>query len=272
MKRLWFLMNRNKKSLCGRTVPHKVNLEWWNKTDNLGDYLATVIYDWMTKQYGIEKEKRVPKAVHLLTVGSLISMGSFDAVVWGTGLHNVKAIDVLKRQHAYRKYDIRAVRGPLTRQALLDAGFQCPSVYGDPAILMPRIFMPDMEKKYEVSVILHMSQEGQPRIEGVHYINIRTTDYKTFIQEVAASKKIVSGSLHGIILAESYGVPAVFYQNGMHVEMMKYRDWYASTGNRQMQAADSIEEAIQMEPLPLPDLSRMQQAIYEAFPADLWES
>lgn len=269
---LIYRLRRNKRTLAGETaVSNQINLEWWSKTDNLGDYLAGVIYDWVTEYYGLDRKQRVSATKHLLTVGSLISMGGFDATVWGSGIHCVESVRGLRKQSEYRKYDIRAVRGPVTRMALMSAGFSCPEVYGDPAILMPKIYNRESKKRYEVSVILHMSQTDLPKLENVHYIDIRTTDYKAFIDEILASEKVISSSLHGIILAESYGVPAIFCSGGMKREMMKFIDWYFSTGRLNICTADTVEEAMEMEPMPLPNLESMQQAILEAFPKDLWE-
>ena len=58
-------------------------------------------------------------------------------------------------------------------------------------------------------------------IKGHHYIDVKTSDYRKFITEICQSKLIISSSLHGIILAESYGIPAIFLNEG--VEKKFYR-------------------------------------------------
>ena len=86
-----------------------------------------------------------------------------------------------------------------------------------------------------------------------------------------SSKKVISSSLHGIILAESYGVPAVFLNEGLNDELFKFYDWYYSTNRNDIVIATNIKEALSLEPMKLPDLDDMRRTIIEAFPYDLWE-
>ena len=76
--------------------------------------------------------------------------------------------------------------------------------------------------------------------------------------------------LHGIILAETYGVPTVFYQERPLQYNFKYADWYESTGRKEMCTTSDLQEAISMEVDYVPDLSQMQKGLIEAFPYDLW--
>lgn len=164
------------------------------------------------------------------------------------------------------------MRGPITRSCLQEAGYDCPEVYGDPAVLMPLIYQPeDQTKKYPVSVILHFSSSLKPG-KDVHQINVETDDYKDFIDQLTASEKIISSSLHGIILAEAYGIPAVFLNQDVTDQSLKYLDWYYSTGRKNIKMASTLEEALRMEPMELPDLRLMQQQIQDAFPTDLWHN
>lgn len=258
-----------------RLHKNHVKLEWVDN-GNLGDSLGPVIYKWMLRQKGIDENNKVKKSCHLLTCGSLVGVGRFDAVVWGSGAHIVRNIESLLSMRGFLKYDIRAVRGPLTRQILIDCGYRCPENYGDPAIIMPLIYNDEhMAKKYDVSVILHYylkNTEHEFGNSSYNYINIGTTDYESCIREILSSKKVISSSLHGIILAETYGVPAIFLNTGGYVDkaLIKYYDWYYSTNRWSVKMARSIEEAIEMKPMPLPDLSEMRTKLMNVFPYDLW--
>lgn len=277
-------LNRNEYGI--KMVPSEkktVNLEY-SKLINIGDTLTPCIVQWMLDKRCIKLKKAVSRTKHLMAVGSVIGRGRFDATVWGSGLLKERGKKILKRQSIYRKYDIRAVRGPLTRQALIDAGYDCPTVYGDPAILMPEIYAKQTDgaiKKYAVSLILHhrtgtgdytsLDKHQLSVPKEIHIIDTKTDDYQSFIDEIVASQFVVSSSLHGIILAESYGIPAVFLNWGVDNQILKYEDWYGSTG-RALKSASSISKAIEMEVPPVPDLYSMREKLKACFPYDLWEN
>lgn len=250
----------------------------WVDNGNLGDALGPVIFQWMLKTKGLEGKSVKSRNRHLLTVGSLIGLESFDAVVWGSGIHMLYNVINLNEYAWIRKYDLRAVRGPLTREILLYFGYACPEVYGDPAVIMPLIYdpeIPDAAKEYDVSVILHYHLQNKSAFyqDELHYINMHTSDYKAVIEQIKQSKKVISSSLHGIILSETYGVPAVFLNTGEYVgqALLKYYDWYYSTGRYSVKMAFSLQEAVAMEPMALPELHEMRERIMDAFPCDLWE-
>lgn len=187
----------------------------------------------------------------------------------GAGIMNAKNIAGLIRRAAYVNLDIRAVRGPITRELLLKTGYQCPEVYGDPAILMPYIYNPPVEKKYKVSLILHHLSRSK-EMEEFHMIDVASFDYKKFIDEIVASEMVISSSLHGIIVAETYGVPALFLNNGVWDQSIKYLDWYYSTGRYNVKMISSVEEIEHVMPMKLPELDFMRRQIQECFPYDLW--
>lgn len=171
-----------------------------------------------------------------------------------------------------RKLDIRAVRGPLTKKQLEKYGHKCPAVYGDPAILMPMIYNPSKEKKYDYIVIPQFIGEKAFRENNPNepMLSMNTNDYKHVIDEIISSKIVYTSSLHGIILAEAYGVPAIFFRGLPNYKDFKYYDYYYSTGRKDIAIAETFEEAKTMKPLPLPDLSKMRQDLLNSFPYDLW--
>ncbi len=259
--------NKNKFILFStqRAVRNRVNLNYWNGEKNLGDVISPVILANMLEMLKIDRNKQVKKTKHLYVVGSIITAGCQDCTVWGSGLLNTTILDRLK----HRELDFRAVRGPISRTILMEYGFRVPEVYGDPAILMPMFFNPDVEKRYAVSVIPHMIEKARYRNCGQHLIDIMTDDYQFFIREIKASKLVISSSLHGLILAEAYGVPAILLKP--QVSMLKYYDYYCSTGRATFPIAKTVEQALQMEPPCLPDFTQMAKKLIDAFPKDLWE-
>ncbi len=236
------------------------------KVENLGDYLSKVVVSHFVPS---DKVKSKSKKT-LYAIGSIIGFRCQDATIWGSGLIGIN--DIMKFRIRYSSLDIRAVRGPKTRELLKKIGKNCPEIYGDPAVLMPFVFEPVIQKReYDVSLILHykFNDFSIPNSKKINTINILTTDYKDFITQIVKSSLVISSSLHGIILAETYGVPAILLLKENYITF-KYEDWYYSTGRHDIVIAHSIQEALNTEPMPLPDLTSMQERLIKAFPTDLF--
>ena len=273
---IYAYLHRDEIILYDRNRPARknhVNLHWYStqtngKEENLGDYLATVIYQFMIERLAVDDTKELSETKHLYTVGSILFFGFQNATVWGSGLlANPRFLPVKP------KLDIRMVRGPKTREILLSKGYLCPEIYGDPALLMPLIYEGKREAKMHraYGVILHKSDTRMVE----NRIEILRTDYENFIDEILRCDRIISSSLHGIILAESYGVPAVMLSDTRtDYNLIKYLDYYLSTGRNDFPIAESIEEALLMEPATLPSKElfvQMQERMMNAFPYDLWK-
>lgn len=275
--RIFKFLFRNRYSRNGEKLPNnRVHLEYYRDATNLGDLLSPVIYEYMLKKGGltVDSPAAKKKPTHITALGSLLGgKGDFDTTVWGSGLMRFSAVKHISRKKLFQKLDVRSVRGPVTAAALEDCGISCPKVYGDPAILMPLIYTPaPKERKGTVLITHYLTPADEYRdLEGITFLNIQTADYKTFIDTVASAEKVISSSLHGIILAETYGTPAVFMKKGMESVLLKFYDWYYSTGRYSVTVASDLQEALATEAMPLPRLKEMQTAIMEAFPYDLWQ-
>ena len=141
-------------------------------------------------------------------VGSIMGWcGHPNVEVWGSGFISSSSTIT----HIYPPKKIHAIRGALTREILLKKGINCPAVFGDPVLLMPRFYNPKLKKKYELSVIPHhidkvLIPKLKKQFPKAHFIDIQQDVYK-FIDEVIQSKYIISSALHGLICADAYGVP-----------------------------------------------------------------
>ena len=273
-----------------KTRDHKVNIfeyrpdlqnysRYNDSRYNLGDYLGFVVVEWMLKNRNISIDKWVKRRRHLKCVGSNLYGGFQNATVWGSGIpfkpqgYYLK-IKALLLHNPLTRLDIRAVRGPLTREFLLKWGQKCPEIYGDPAILMPLIYQTSPEAQRDLLVIPQfvtekMFREKYPDLE---IVSMNTDDYKSVIDAIVSCKKVITSSLHAIILADSYGIPSVLFRGLDKSIDFKYLDYYYSTGRYNVRIADSFEEALEMEPLPLPDLKNLQEGLIKTFPYDLWEN
>lgn len=267
------------------TVDNRVNLHFWDSRIeigeqcpyNLGDNLSETIVSWMLEKRGLSLNTSINKTKHLYAIGSIITMGYQNATIWGSGI-----LEPLSRVRRFfnsaecRHLDIRAVRGPKTRKVLQSIGHNCPAVYGDPALLLPLLYQTnevDLDKKLEYFIIPHFSKEMEYAEKyGRSFIgSMITNDYSNLINQISTSNKVISGSLHGIILSEAYGIPAIFLRDRAAYKDFKYEDYYQSTGRDNFTYATTIEEAIDMEPMPLPtNIKELQDGLLASFPYDLW--
>ncbi|MEZ0131425.1 polysaccharide pyruvyl transferase family protein, partial [Flavobacterium sp. LBUM151] len=200
----WLMYNYG--DLNRRVKRKRVNVYYFKRAggvDNVGDLLSPVIVDFMKKHNGIV-DKPLSRTVRLFAIGSIMDLASSDMVVWGSGLRTNDSYPPKVN------FDIRAVRGPKTRNKLLINGFSCPEIFGDPALLLPLFYYPNVEKKNDYIIIPHYSKESRvPEKYNNQMVSTITSDWKGFINEILASNYVITGSLHGLIIAEAYGIPAV---------------------------------------------------------------
>ena len=166
-----------------------------------------------------------------MAIGSVIGWADKNTTVWGTGKISDTDATMFKEQP-----DIHAVRGPKTREEIIKRGFECPEVYGDPALLMPYFYRPKIDIQYEIGFIPHHIDKGlipelRKQFPEVYFIDIQSDTYQ-FIDNVLKCKKIITSSLHGQIVADAYNIPNAWIKLSDKVlgNGFKYRDYYTSVG------------------------------------------
>lgn len=253
----------------------RINLLYWisdEGRDNVGDLLSKVVWEWLCNRSGVNPNKLCLKTRKVAVIGSVLSfVGGGKTTVYGAGLMTEKSVLCLNNPMKGVKLDVRAVRGPLTARALEDAGLPTSNVYGDPAILMPLIYMPKVRKiPGKVVIIPHHSKIERYKGKYDNVLDTYTSNWKDFIKEIMSADKVISSSLHGIILAEAYGVPCVML-NDYPGEIFKYEDYYYSTGRHVIPICETIEEGICNSGGEINEnLSSMQSALLSVFPIDIF--
>lgn len=202
----------------------------------------------------------------LLGIGSIMNYAQDNDLVWGTGVNGTAP----QQSYLFTQLDVRAVRGPLSREFLLKRGIDCPEIYGDPILLFPLHF-PEFQKpadpQYEFIIIPHFSDE--PLFAGCPNMVSVKEHWSIVVQKILASKFVISSALSGIIIAEAFGIPARLLQidNKSNTEdLFKYTDYYLGTNRSTFRFATSIEQALEIggEPLPVCDL----ESLKNSFPFD----
>ena len=151
--------------------------------------------------------------------------------VWGAGL--IDETHQLKR----RPRHVYAVRGPLTRRALETQGIEAPPIYGDPALLFPRYYRPAFDTKFRLGIVPHYVDKDASWVEFMRrdpeccVIDV-TGDVHAFVDQICQCERVVSSSLHGVIVADAYGVPSLWIElsDAVRGGGFKFRDYYSSIG------------------------------------------
>jgi pyruvyltransferase len=209
----------------------KVNLRHWTYSStqqNYGDALSPyVVSRLLSKQHSLVCNKRGD--VNLFAIGSWLHYCTDGAHVWGTGLRTNPPQEQ-DACHDYKDLNVYAVRGPLTRDFLLSRGIKCPEIYGDPALLLPRYFKrePISSLQNTIAIVPHCSQIQQ-QFGGYHVIN-PLDDVEQVTHQILSCRAVISSSLHGLIVADAYGVPNVWLRTELAEGALKFLDYFASQG------------------------------------------
>lgn len=175
-----------------------MNLYYWKAKPNFGDLLSTLLVKHFT---GLDSQWSTPRLSELIVVGSILEHmpKRWGGVIAGAGkLKESTTVD-------FPNANILALRGPLTAKGLA-GNF----AIGDPALLADEL-VPLQDKQYNLGIVQHWSDkslETNPLFTQYkpHIINVGHDPLKV-ITEISKCKKIVSSSLHGIILADAFGIP-----------------------------------------------------------------
>lgn len=176
-------------------------------------------------------------------IGSILSWLPKGALVWGSGFMN--------ESEKFKGGKLHAVRGKLTASKLVDQGFESCTTFGDPALLLPLWIKASGEKKYKVGLIPHWKEYEHFYADyGNTYkiIDFRTKDVKLVTEEIASCDYIISTSLHGVIVAHAYGIPALWIKYGnIGTDGFKFHDYFSSVDIPLYNGFENIEEILQSE-------------------------
>ena len=212
----------------------ELTVRYFRKFPNWGDALNPYLLKRLLPTLEIfgTDESQTLSEDHLLAIGSVVHWSTPHSVIWGTGaIHSSLLLTHIPKL-------VLAVRGPLTQKMLLEQGINCPSIFGDPAGILPEFYSPASRRghKYPLGVIPHYVdknciQVAKLREQGAKIIDV-FSDIEYFVDELASCECIVSSSLHGLICADAYSVPSAWItlSDGVIGDGFKFQDYYLSKG------------------------------------------
>ncbi|MFH1254758.1 MAG: polysaccharide pyruvyl transferase family protein [bacterium] len=263
---LYSCNGRNISKNCLKKKQERPLFYWCNgHFVNFGDYLSLKLVERIVGKPIRTKIKNKEKK--LLAVGSIFAKASEGDTIWGSGVSGKR---LEKSDYTFANLDIRAVRGPLTREFIMkNFNINCPEIYGDPVLLLP-YFFPEFKRKksptYDYIIIPHYTE--QKLFPKDKYTNVvyPTDPWDEVIKKILDSKFVIASAMHGLIVAEAFHVPARMLRITENEPLFKYQDYYAGTNRPNFRFATSVEEALEMggEPPFECDLEKL----YAAFPFD----
>lgn len=199
----------------------------------------------------------------LVSIGSVMHLARDADVIWGSGINGKHMHEELP----FSKVDIRAVRGHLTRELLQKQGHVVPDVLGDPGLLVGELwpFMKRSEKRYPLTIIPNLNDLGD--YQASHDVLDPRSDLKACLTRIAESEFVVGSSLHGIIVAESLGVPARLISSSVE-PTFKYEDYYSGSGRNRFKTAKTVSQALDLGGEAA--LKWDSGPLLDSFPFDLW--
>lgn len=194
---------------------------WWDGHKNFGDMLTPELLT----HFGFRPFLRPATEASLVGVGSILEMipPTSGAIIWGSGLMH---------DHSYRIPNAKAaaVRGALTRDHL---GLSEATPLGDPGLLAPMLYPPRATKSNRIVVLPHQHHEADPQFARLGQASPHTTLLSTathprlVAKEISGASAVLTSSLHGLIFADAYGVPATWITTdvSLYGADFKFRDY-----------------------------------------------
>lgn len=268
---VFFLVSSNMSHVNAQSL-EGLPLYYWheNKEMNFGDHISVKIVERMVGgPIQTYETKPVVFGKKLLGLGSILYFAREGDVVWGSGINGKRPH---KHEYSFINLDVRAVRGPLTRAFLKEKfNITAPEIYGDPALLFPYLF-PELKRKQHPSrnyiIIPNYNEEKFFRSAENSHVVYPTEPWKHVVEKILDSEFVIASSLHGVVIAEAYGIPARLLRISEIEPIFKYRDYYLGTNRPDFEIAYSIEEALKMggeKPVDC-DLKKL----HDSFPFEFW--
>lgn len=219
----------------------RIRLFWWNEIklmsktkENYGDALGPYLVKKIT---GKDIVWIHPKKFYLknlwqpiyVTIGSILANVNRNCIVWGSG--------IIQKDQIVKPAIFLAVRGPQTRNNLIAQGYKVPEIYGDPALLLPLYYKPKIVKQYRLGIVPHYNDfkkvyefyNNQP---DILVVNLMTTDVEATTNLFLQCERVISSSLHGLIVSHAYEIPAIWveFSDRLFGDGIKFQDYFESVG------------------------------------------
>ncbi|OHV44734.1 hypothetical protein BCD48_24980 [Pseudofrankia sp. BMG5.36] len=207
---------------------------WWSPgyphKKNFGDEISPLL---ITEIFDRPCQPSAPDRCEIVAAGSIVELvlGMKRAnrpILWGTGFMREEDNHITGND-----FEVVAVRGSRSRERVKDN--RDAVTLGDPGLLADALLTSSPVRKHRLGVLPHFLDAEIAELDwlraqdGVHIIDA-TWEPRRVVAEIAACETLISSSLHGLIVADSVGVPNGHIRlsdNKFIGGMYKFRDYYS---------------------------------------------
>lgn len=207
------------------------------KNGNLGDLLTKDIF---TQLFNIPIEIGTLNDSECIGIGSVLQhflhnkSNSRTINVWGSGFIEEKKT---YSEKFINNMNFLAVRGEYTKNRLVemyDRDFSNVTL-GDPGLLSPMLIDKKIIKKHTLGIIPHYIDSENPVFEKIKSSISNSTiinplgDPIETIKQISECELIISTSLHGLVVADGFGIPNYWCEVSKNVagDGYKFNDYYS---------------------------------------------
>lgn len=201
----------------------------YHRGQNFGDALNPLIFEHFLNDGALNESSDI----ELLGIGTIFGLkqSELKKVVFSSGISDDEATYGAIPQ-IDGKYDIRAVRGPLTAELL---NISTRLAVTDGAALVAKVFPRSiMSVPSQVGFIPHHKSldfysdwETVANSAGLTFLDIRQKP-KSFLRQLWTCEAVITEAMHGAIVADTYSIPWIPIKLYSHINEFKWMDWAAS--------------------------------------------
>lgn len=212
---------------------------YWDGLLNFGDLIGPYLLSKIANKPVLNIRSTSLSGIY--AVGSIIqTLDRPNATIWGSGLIE-EPNDIVKKRIIKNAPNILTVRGHKTAEKLEELGFLLPDkeAFGDPALLLPLFYKPEIDRKNNIGVIPHYSHKNLFSKKNENQINIIDVqqDVEKVVKDIVSSTICISTSLHGLIIAQAYGIPWVWLEicdNNLIGDEFKFLDFFSTIEQKEV--------------------------------------
>ncbi len=201
---------------------------FWFLSNNFGDALNPYLLSRLSGRPVVWAAPDDPRE-KLLAIGSILSVNVVKGIAWGCGFANrFDRVTDSKR--------VIATRGHLSARMLSEQGLPPIGVCGDPALLLPE-FIPSaaVVPSRKLGIVPHYVDardviDALPDLpEEWSIINV-LSPIEEVVRGILECERLVSSSLHGLIVSHAYGRPCLWVRFGDRLlgDGTKFADYFTT--------------------------------------------